>query len=153
MHSQTNITVRGIIYQDGKLFLQKLKNQSGVNDFWCTPGGKLDVGEDIESGLRREMVEETGIEPSIGKLLFIQQFTDKAEVEWLEFFFQIDNPEDYHNICLDQTTHGEEEVSECGFVDPKSVKVLPEDISKIDLGDYVNTIQPVYIMNYLKSNN
>ena len=56
MTSQPKITVRGIIHLDGKLFLQKLKHGSQTRSFWSTPGGKLDAGEGLISGLRREII-------------------------------------------------------------------------------------------------
>jgi uncharacterized protein with ACT and thioredoxin-like domain len=51
------------------------------------------------------MIEETGIAPKIGKLLFIQQFDD-GEKEHLEFFFHIENVEDYEIVDLEATSHG-----------------------------------------------
>ena len=64
------VTVRGIIIKDGKLFAQRLnKKGGGVNDYWCTPGGGLDDGESLYDGLTREMIEETGVKPVIGRLL------------------------------------------------------------------------------------
>lgn len=65
-------TARGVVYRDGKLFLQKLKHDDGTNDFWSTPGGKLDPGAAIVDGVSRELIEETGVLPKVGRLLFVQ---------------------------------------------------------------------------------
>ncbi|HMH70374.1 MAG TPA: NUDIX domain-containing protein, partial [Candidatus Saccharimonadales bacterium] len=90
------VSVRGIIFKDGRMLAQQLKPGSDgkVRDYWCTPGGGLEANESLHDGLHREMIEETGIAPKIGKLLFIQQFAER-ETEFLEFFFHIENPEDY----------------------------------------------------------
>ncbi|TXG77522.1 NUDIX domain-containing protein [Patescibacteria group bacterium] len=136
-------TARGIIYRDGKLFLQKLKHSDGVNDFWSTPGGKLDPCESIVNGVSRELIEETGVAPKVGRLLFVQQFLDK-DVEFTEFFFHIENPEDYESIDLSATSHGELEIAHFGFVDPKNEHVLPRFLSDIDLDDCIQNIKPVY---------
>ncbi len=127
------VTVRGIIIKDGKLFAQRLKNKDGtMRDYWCTPGGGLDDGESLHDGLVREMIEETGVAPVIGKLLFVQQYADEKR-EYLEFFFEIRNADDYEQIDLDATSHGAVEVAEFGFIDVTKERILPESLSTIDL--------------------
>jgi ADP-ribose pyrophosphatase YjhB (NUDIX family) len=146
------VAVRGIIFKDGKLLCQKLTAyRRNDRDFWCTPGGGLDIGELLEDGLRREMIEETGIEPKIGRLLFMQQFAEDDEKEQMEFFFLIENPEDYETIDLASTTHGVEEVEEVEFIDPKEHVVLPDFLQKIDLKLYVETVQPVLIYHQMSA--
>src|SRR6476620_9906846 len=109
------ISVRAIALNEGKLLCCKLKpykgslQAEGSKNYWCLPGGGLDPGEALVDGMRREMVEETGIEPVIGNLLYIQQFSFKG-VEYLEFFFHITNAEDYLHIDLSKTSHGEAEI-------------------------------------------
>jgi ADP-ribose pyrophosphatase YjhB (NUDIX family) len=143
---ERRVAVRGIIFKDGKLLCQKLTAyRRNDRDFWCTPGGGLDMGELLEDGLKREMIEETGIEPKIGRLLFIQQFTEDGKKEQMEFFFLIENPDDYEVIDLAATSHGVEEVELVEFIDPKQHVVLPDFLQKIDLKAYVDTIQPVLI--------
>lgn len=142
------VTVRGIIFTERKLFCQVLKNQEGRNSFWCTPGGGLDVGEAMVDGLRRELIEETGVAPDIGRLLFTQQYADGDE-EQLEFFFHITNFDDYKHINLDETSHGNIEVAEFGFVDPKSENVLPKPLQTVDIQSYIDEILPVLIINEL----
>lgn len=154
---QRRVNVRGIIINDqGEIFCQRLtaRNSDGRN-FWCTPGGGLEMGESLLDGLRREMIEETGVKPEIGKLLFIQQFAESGEQsahgpnEQLEFFFLITNWQDYQHINLEQTSHGVEEVAECGFVDPKTTRILPSYLTEVDLNWLVNESTDVQIMSEL----
>lgn len=125
------VCVRGLIVRNSKLFAQKLKNDNGsAKDFWCTPGGGVDLGESLHDALRREMVEETGITPIIGRLVLIQQFsthgqTSHNDSEQLEFFFEITNTGDYESIDLSRTSHGEIEIAEYGFIDPNQENILP----------------------------
>lgn len=144
---ERRVTVRGIIKKDGKIFAQRLKNKEGVNNFWCTPGGGLDSGESLLDGLHRELIEETGVEPVVGPLLYIQQYRDDKR-EYLEFFFEIRNPEDYEMINLANTSHGEIEVAHYGFIDPGSEFILPEFLQKERFDTTPHTM-PVMIMDNL----
>lgn len=148
MLTKRRVAVRGIIINDGKIFCQVLKNEEGKNNFWCTPGGGLDVGESIVDGLHREMIEETGVAPKIGRLLFVQQFL-QGEREHMEFFFHIENAEDYKNIDISGTSHGELEIHDFGFVDPKIENVLPSVLQTFDIQSQIDVIQPVAVFDML----
>lgn len=151
MISKYKVNVRGIIMDEDRIFGQTLKKKAGrVSDFWCTPGGQLELGESLIAGLRREMVEETGVAPQIGKLLFVQQFRDGAD-EALEFFFHITNADDYKTIDLSKTSHGPIEIEDFGFIDRSSSNLLPAFLQTIDIDSYIRNDQPVYI--YTEINN
>ena len=151
------VNVRGIIINNkGEIFCQKLTaNSDKGRDFWCTPGGGLEMGEGLLDGLHREMIEETGVKPEIGKLLFIQQFAESGEQsahgpnEQLEFFFLITNWQDYQHINLEQTSHGVDEVAECGFVDPKTTRILPSYLTEVDLDWLINNSTETQILSEL----
>jgi len=72
------VAVRAVIVDDGKLHCVKLKPYAGKigGDYWCVIGGGVDPGEPLIQALTREVEEETGITPTIGSLLFVQQFDD-----------------------------------------------------------------------------
>ncbi|MDB5161932.1 MAG: hydrolase [Candidatus Saccharibacteria bacterium] len=141
------IATRGIIFRDGKLLVAKFIHGDGSESkYWGTFGGGLDFGETLTDGLHREMIEETGIKAKIGKLLFIQQFKDDDK-ENLEFFFHIENPEDYEDIKFEDTTHGHIEMSQHEFVDPATHPVLPAFLQTIDIADYIENDRPVFIWN------
>lgn len=151
---ERRIGVRGIIYTDNKLLCVKLKDPRATRGMWIIPGGGLDSGEPLEAGLRREMIEETGITPEIGRLLFVQQFagTNKQGEprEELEFFFHIINPADYKVIALSGTTHGEVELAAVEWIDPATATILPEFLTTIDLAEYTTTDKPVFMWNELE---
>jgi 8-oxo-dGTP pyrophosphatase MutT (NUDIX family) len=93
-------------------------------DYWCLPGGGVDVGEPLLPALEREMVEELGIKPVIGNLLYVQQFV-YGDTEQMEFFFHVTNAEDYLNIDLAKTTHGAIEIAAVDFINPAKDYTLP----------------------------
>lgn len=134
------ITVRGIVLHEGKLLCVRLKaykeHLRRDNSYWCLPGGGLDDGEALIDGVKREMLEETGVEAQVGDLLYVQQFTH-GEKDYLEFFFHITNSHDYLNIDLANSTHGETEIEEIEFIDPETMRVLPEFLGTENLAEQV----------------
>jgi len=146
---ERRVAVRGIIVKNGALFCQCLKADDGTKkDFWCTPGGGLDAGESLHEGLTRELIEETGVAPTIGNLLFIQQYRDEKR-EYLEFFFNVTNVDDFEEIDLASTSHGHLEVAEHGFVNPNSVNLLPAFLKDIDLASRIQSDTPIEVFTYL----
>lgn len=150
MTYKRRINVRGIIFKDGKLFCQQLTQGSDEQprDYWCTPGGGMEDGESLIQALRREMVEETGVTPVVGKLLFIQQFHDGTK-EHLEFFFHITNSEEYQSVNLADTSHGLKEIENCEFIDPTTHTVLPAFLQTIDIADHLTNAHEVFVSSEL----
>lgn len=150
MNANRRVATRGIIYRDGKILATKQKDDNGDEaENWATFGGGLDPQESLTDGLYREMIEETGIAPKIGKLLFVQQFAEPSDAtkEHLEFFFLIENTADYESIDLSVTTHGAIEIARSDFIDPKENFIKPAFLSTIDVKEYVEHDRPVFIYN------
>jgi len=143
------VNVRGIIFKDSKLLVTKFRQpDNSESNHWGTFGGGLDIGESFALGLRREMIEETGITPQIGNLLFMQQFND-GEKEHLELFFHVKNSDDYKEIKLEETSHGILELVRHEFVDPKTSFILPAFLSELDIQAHIDGSEPVFIHNEL----
>lgn len=146
------VAVRAIIIKDGKLLCVRQKHYDGGiitdTDFWCTPGGGVDVGEALIPALKREIIEELGPEPEIGQLLYIQQFAHK-DTEHLEFFFHVLNAEDYTNLDLSSTTHGAIEIAEVDFVDAGATQVLPKFLTTEDSSQITGQPTAPKIFSYI----
>jgi ADP-ribose pyrophosphatase YjhB (NUDIX family) len=58
---QPVIGVGAVVICDGKLLLEKRKNEPGKGK-WSIPGGLVELGESVEQTVIREVMEETGLE-------------------------------------------------------------------------------------------
>lgn len=66
-----NVSVRAVIVKNNKLLVV---NGDGNGDFWCTPGGRLEYGEDLKAGVVREVYEETGLNVQVGDAFAVSEF-------------------------------------------------------------------------------
>lgn len=64
------VRVTGILLDDSNQLLI-VKQKISEDRLWSLPGGRLQHGETIQEGIIREMFEETGLETSIIKLLYV----------------------------------------------------------------------------------
>ncbi len=62
------VGVGGVVLADGKVVLVRRRFEPLAGQ-WSLPGGALEVGEPLEAGLRRELVEETGLEVEVGPVI------------------------------------------------------------------------------------
>ena len=62
--SQPIVGVGAVVVCDGKILLEKRKNEPGKGK-WSIPGGLVELGEGVEQTVIREVREETGLE--VGK--------------------------------------------------------------------------------------
>jgi ADP-ribose pyrophosphatase YjhB (NUDIX family) len=146
------MTVRAIIYRGGKILAAKHndKTTGRPTDYWATVGGGLDYNETLTDGIIREITEELGIKAKVGRLLLCAQWLSTEEqMEFVEFFFLINNPEDFLSIDLAKTSHGLDEISEIKFVNPKEVNIRPKILSELDFQDICENVREVHMVSYL----
>ena len=55
------VGVGGVLIEDGRTLLIKRGSEPLLGQ-WSIPGGTLELGESLEEGVAREMLEETGLE-------------------------------------------------------------------------------------------
>jgi 8-oxo-dGTP diphosphatase len=62
------VGVGGVVIAGGRALLVR-RGQAPLAGQWSIPGGMLEVGETLAEGVRRELLEETGIEARVGELI------------------------------------------------------------------------------------
>ena len=64
-----NVVAAVIVNSGGKILIAKRKEGKSLENLWEFPGGKVEKDEDEESCLKREMLEEFGIDVQVIKYL------------------------------------------------------------------------------------
>ncbi len=125
-----------ILNSEGKIFLMKSPKWRNGN-LWTFPGGHIEIGEDWETALKREVKEEVGLDIEVIKLLNIQQaifpkdFWRKRHYIFLDFVCRAKN----ENVKLD----GREAI-EFAWIKPK-------EALKLKLNPYVRKNIEKYLEN------
>ena len=76
-HQIAKIGIEAFILKDGKLLLGMRKNAVGAGE-WGLPGGHLQTGETNLECLKRELMEETGLEVKNAKLVAVDNNPQNA---------------------------------------------------------------------------
>jgi 8-oxo-dGTP pyrophosphatase MutT (NUDIX family) len=71
-------------------FLFLLRNDPRNLGNWGLPGGKMESGESLSEGIKRECIEEMQFFPEDGKLIPLQKFTNR-QFTYHTFFCEIEN--------------------------------------------------------------
>ena len=121
------IKVRAIILHEGKLLAVRHPHDTS---FAALPGGHLEWREDIKKCLSREIIEELGVKPEIGRLFYINNFTQTDGKQYVEFFFEVKNGNDYLNIEKLARSHSHE-IAEIVWVSPTDdIRILPRSLGE-----------------------
>ena len=128
---------------DDRILLVRFVNPANGNVYWATPGGGLEEGEDDEAGLRRELLEETGLgDVEIGPALW----TRREVFRWIGR--TLDQEE---TIYLVRAPHfeprptipvGPEEISELRWWTLEEIDASDEEFVPRRLGALLRTLEP-----------
>jgi 8-oxo-dGTP diphosphatase len=78
--------VRVIILDDENRILLVRQNHEG-RDFWLVPGGGIESGETSLAAAEREVLEETGLEVMIGRMIWhIEEVSETRGMRFVNFF-------------------------------------------------------------------
>lgn len=81
------VRVGGLIIHDDSLLLVKLQPPTRPHPIWMPPGGGVNHGEPLESALKRELLEEAGVEVETGRLCLVHEFIEPP-YHAIEFYFR-----------------------------------------------------------------
>lgn len=78
MENKIVVALKAIIIFNRKvLIIQRSYGEVSGSGSWEFAGGKLEFGEDLETGLKREIMEEVGLKVKVERLLYASTFQSK----------------------------------------------------------------------------
>jgi ADP-ribose pyrophosphatase YjhB (NUDIX family) len=128
---QPIVGVGAVIMQAGQVVLVKRRFEPLAGQ-WSLPGGRLELGETLEAGLAREMLEETGLEIEVGPVVDVFD----------RILLDPERKVRYHYVLIDylcrpvggRLSHGSD-VAAAEFVDPADLdryRLTPKATSVIE---------------------
>lgn len=82
------LRVCGILIENDKVLMIKHTNIGKNKYLWAPPGGGQQYNESAEEGLKREFREETGLEISVQRFLFVNEYLEPP-LHAIELFFEV----------------------------------------------------------------
>ena len=79
----------GAIILDGDRVLLVQRARHPHKGLWSIPGGGLELGETIENGVRREVLEETGLEVHVGELIEVFERIQRDAAGEVEYHYVV----------------------------------------------------------------
>ena len=87
---RVRVRVGGLLLDDdrqpGAVLLAQHGGLWDDRPFWTPPGGGVEFGESLESALRREVAEETGVDVEVGPLRYVVDFV-RPPLHAVSFYF------------------------------------------------------------------
>lgn len=136
------VRCRGVILDQGELLVAT----HGSHEYYALLGGKLEWGENPLECMKRELIEELGIEPVVGRLLYVNSFVS-GDTQTVEFLFEILNSADYRDYESRVRTHAHELAGLDWITKDNAKELLPKAVSEDFKNGTLLSDKPRFIYN------
>ena len=128
---KVRVRVNGLLVRDRELLLVKLRHPTRDGFVWMPPGGGVEYGESMEQALKREFLEETGIQIQVGPLRYIHEFI-APPLHAVEFYYDCTQAGGRMALGSDPEHSGQDQLLEdiryVALADLHELPVVPEHL-------------------------
>jgi 8-oxo-dGTP diphosphatase len=145
------VRVGGILIENEQVLLIKHEAIGKAEYLWAPPGGGIDFGQDAPSALKREFLEETGLEIAVGDLLLVNEFIDNP-LHAVELFFEVHRVGGELALGSDPEMEKGQILSKLSFFDLNAVKHMhPHHIHTIfhSIKSWKELFNPIRYFNFV----
>jgi ADP-ribose pyrophosphatase YjhB (NUDIX family) len=103
-----------VVVHDGRVLLIR-RGQAPDAGAWSIPGGAVELGESVEDALRREVLEETGLQIAVGRFLEVFERVECDADGGVRFHFVV---LDYAATVIGGTLTAGDDAADAVFADP-----------------------------------
>ena len=97
-----SLGVSAIIFDQDERVLLIRRGKPPAAGFWHVPGGKLEAGESLVEGVRREVKEETGLDVNIGPIMaVVERRQEGFHYVIVDFLARLANPDQTDLLAAD----------------------------------------------------
>ena len=118
-----------VVIHDGRVVLIRRGKAPSAGE-WSIPGGAVELGESIESALRREVREETGLDIAVGRFLEVFERVEHDDDRAVRFHFVV---LDYAATVVGGTLRAGDDAMDVALADPA-------DLDRYALADTVRRV-------------
>lgn len=123
--NRLRLRVCGICIRDNSLLLVQHRGLGPAGEFWSPPGGGMEWGTTAEQNVKREFMEETGLEVSVGPLLFVWEHLGPP-LHAVELFFDVSITGGRLRTGSDPESPPDAQlIRNVSFMDWESIRALP----------------------------
>lgn len=78
--------MNGIVVRNESILMVEIQSVSENTTFWMPPGGGVNFGESLTDAVKREVLEETGLNVEVKQMLYVSEYL-KSSWHAVEFYF------------------------------------------------------------------
>jgi len=125
--NRLRMRVCGVCIENDAVLVVNHHSLNGDVNFWSPPGGGMEFGFSAEENLKREIVEETGLEVEVAGFMLVHEFL-APPLHAIELFFEVQRQGGTLKVGIDPEMNSKDQIiKDVQFMHIEKLLKLPEN--------------------------